>query len=168
MLGYTEERKKLERDINSVWHVNAIEHLKMKSNALKDKNNPPVNTYIGKMFPVTISQNDDFDSFIEKVCDNWATREDDFKKEGGNSATYIMVDLVDIVFTFYSRDSTKRTLKKNKRHVIEDEDELEKKKFSNERVRVDGGVNIESPKWLQQSSITGTPSRTKTVPIMES
>ena len=82
MLGYIEEHKKIERDINSVWYVNAREHLKMKSNALKDKNNPPVNTYIGKRFPVTISQNDDFDSFIEKVCDNWATREEDLKKEG--------------------------------------------------------------------------------------
>ena len=145
-------------DINSVWYVNAREHLNMKSSALKDKNNPPVNTYIYKRFPVIISQNDDLDSFIEKVCDNWAYREEDFKKEGGNSATYRRVDLVDIVFNFYWRNITKWTLKKIKRHVIEHYDEMEENKFSRESLRVAGGVKIESPKWFQQSSITDTPS----------
>ena len=37
--------------------------------------------------------------------------EEDFKNEGGNSATYRRVDLVDIVLTFYSRDNTKRIFK---------------------------------------------------------
>ena len=86
--------------MNSDWYVSARKHLKMKSNALKDKNNPPVSIYLGKNLQVTIRQNDDFDCFIEKVCDNWATRDEDFKKEGDNSATYRRVDLFEIVFTF--------------------------------------------------------------------